>query len=152
MPVAWRIVKRRRAARAFDGEGARRFGGRWNSAGRRAVYTSSTKALAVLELLVHLDVAQPLPPLVAFAFRLDEKLVERWPARALPRGWRTLRGLAETRRIGDTWLASQRALALAVPSVVVPEELNYLLNPEHPAFPRLRFGAPVPFRLDARLV
>ncbi len=116
------------------------------------MYTSSTKALALLELLAHLDVAQPLPPLVAFTVPLDEKLVEHWPVRALPRGWRSLRGLGETRAIGDAWLAARRSLALAVPSVVVPEELHYLLDPEHPAFARLRVGAPTPFQLDRRLV
>ena len=152
MAAAWRIVKRRHAARAFDGEGARRFGGRWNSPGQRAVYTSGSKSLAMLELLVHLDVAHPLPRLVAMAFSIDERFIETLPSSDLPRGWRSLRGMAETRGIGDEWLASRRTLALAVPSVIVPEETNYLLNPEHPAFVRLKFGNPAPLRLDHRLV
>ena len=150
MPTVWRIVKRTRAATAFDGKGAHRFGGRWNSPGRRAVYVSSSKALATLELLVHLDVAR-LPRLVAFAFDLDDELVEQLALDRLPRGWWKGRHLAVTRRLGDDWLASGRALALAVPSAIVPEESNYLLNPEHPAFARLRFGRPMPVLLDPRL-
>jgi RES domain-containing protein len=151
MAVLWRVVKRRRAATAFDGRAAERFGGRWNSAGRRAVYASSTKSLALLEVLVHLDVGRPLPGFVAFRFELDEAAIDRLERERLPRYWRASRGLAATRRIGDEWLASGRAVALAVPSVIVPEESNYLLNPHHPGFGRLAFGQPLRFLLDPRM-
>ncbi|MBI4517436.1 MAG: RES family NAD+ phosphorylase [Deltaproteobacteria bacterium] len=152
MPQLWRVVKRTHAATAFDGKAAQRFGGRWNSPGRRAVYASATKSLAVLEVLVHLDVGRPLPRLVAFTFDVDSKLVDNLASAQLPRHWRTVRGLLATQQIGDAWLASGRALALAVPSAIVPEELNYLLNPAHPAFGRLRIGRSIPFLLDPRLV
>jgi len=152
MPTVWRIVKRRHADSAFDGRGAQRFGGRWNSPGRRAVYVSASKSLATLELLVHLDVAQPLPGLVAFAFDVDDRLVEHLPLRRLPRTWRTAAGLVDTQRLGDEWLTSGRALALAVPSAIVPEESNYLLNPAHAAYARLAFGHPMPVVLDPRLL
>ncbi len=153
MAQLWRVVKRTHAATAFDGKAAQRFGGRWNSPGRRAVYASASKALAVLEVLVHIEVlGRPLPYFVAFAFDVDDKLVDRLPAARLPRLWRTARGLSATQRIGDEWLASGRAVALAVPSAIVPEESNYILNPAHSAFGRLRFGRFVPFVLDPRLV
>lgn len=151
MPQLWRVVKRKRAATAFDGKAAQRFGGRWNSPGRCAVYASASKSLAVLEVLVHLDVGRPLPRLVAFSFDLDSRLIDRLGVAQLPRHWRTFRGLEATQRIGDEWLASGRALALAVPSVIVPEELNYVLNSAHPAFGRLKFGRSIPFLLDPRL-
>jgi len=151
MPKLWRVVKRKRAATAFDGKAAQRFGGRWNSPGRPAVYTSATKSLALLEILVHLDAGGPLPRLVAFSFDLDDKLVERLSAADLPRRWRTSDGLLVTQQIGDAWLAAGRTVALAVPSAVVPEESNYLLNPAHLAYRRLKFGKPVPFLLDPRL-
>jgi RES domain-containing protein len=151
MPRLWRVVKRAHAARAFDGKAAQRFGGRWNSAGRRAVYASAAKSLALLEVLVHLDVGRPLPPFVVFSFEVADGLVERLPVDRLPRDWRTSRGLLVTQRIGNEWLAAGRALALAVPSIIVPEESNYLLNPAHVAFGRLRFGRSVPFLLDPRL-
>ena len=106
--------------------------------------------MALLELLVHLDVTRGLPRLVAFHFTIDPKFVLRLPAAALPRSWRSRRGLVDTRRVGDDWLRSGRAMALAVPSVLAPEELNYLLNPAHPSYARLTFGEPIPFVLDPR--
>ena len=150
MPALWRVVKRAHAATAFDGRAAERFGGRWNSPGRRAVYASATKSLALLEVLVHLDVGRPLPKFVAFTFEVDAKLVEVLAPRRLPRSWRTMQGMPLTQRLGDEWLAAGRSLALAVPSVVVPEERNYVLDPAHPAFPKLVLGSPVPFVLDPR--
>ena len=148
---AWRVVKRRHAAKAFDGKAAQRYGGRWSSPGRRAVYASATKSLALLEVLVHLDVGRPLPRLVAFTFNVPDELVERLPAARLPRQWRSTEGMLATQHVGDEWLESRRSLALAVPSVIVPEEHNYLLNPEHAAFARLRFGRAMSFLVDPRL-
>jgi RES domain-containing protein len=151
MSKLWRVVKRRHAATAFDGKAAQRFGGRWNSPGRGAVYASGSKSLALLEVLVHLDVGRPLPRLVAFTFEVGDDFIERLPAANLGRQWRSSRGLRVTQQLGDKWLASGRSLALAVPSAIVPEEWNYLLNPAHAAFSRLRFGRSVPFLLDPRL-
>lgn len=151
MPDLWRVTKRRHGATAFDGKAAAHYGGRWNSPGRRAVYASSTKSLALLEILVHLDVGVPLPRLVAFTFSVDDRLIERAKPGDLPRQWRTSAGLAATQRVGDAWLAAARSLALAVPSAIVPEEWNYVLNPLHPAFTKLHPGRGVPFLVDPRL-
>jgi RES domain-containing protein len=151
MPTLWRVVKRAHAGTAFDGKAAERFGGRWNSPGRRAVYASATKSLALLEVLVHLDVGRPLPRFVAFTFEVEGKLVETVSPSSLPRTWRALEGVPVTRRLGDEWLSRGRSLAIAVPSAIVPEESNYVLNPAHPAFAKLRVGAPTPCLLDPRL-
>jgi RES domain-containing protein len=151
MPALSRVVKRAHAATAFDGKAAERFGGRWNAPGRRAVYASATKSLALLEVLVHLDVGRPLPRFVAFTFEVDAKLVEPLASGRLPRSWRLAEGMPHTQRLGDEWLAAGRSLALAVPSAIVPEESNYVLNPAHPAFAKLDVGAPAPFVLDPRL-
>jgi RES domain-containing protein len=150
MPTLWRVVKRAHAATAFDGKAAERYGGRWNTPGRRAVYASATKSLALLEVIVHLDVGRPLPKFVAFSFDVEAKLVEVLSPGRLPRSWRTAQGIPLTQRLGDEWLAAGRGLALAVPSVVVPEERNYVLNPAHPAFAKLAVGTPTPFTLDPR--
>ena len=147
----WRLVKERHAENAFDGEGARIYGGRWNSPGRRVVYTSGSLALAALETLVHLDPAMPLPRFVAFAAQLST--MDLAPA-AVPAAYALSGALADlttTRRLGDQWLEEGRYLALSVPSAIVPQESNFLLNPLHPRFTRLVIGPPVVFPVDARL-
>lgn len=150
MATLWRVVKRQHAATAFDGKAAQRFGGRWNAPGRRAVYASATKSLALLEILVHLDVGRPLPEFVAFTFDVEDKLITALTSR-LPRDWHTALGVLVTQQIGNDWLTSGQGLALAVPSAIVPEESNYVLNPAHPAFDGLKLGRALPFTLDPRL-
>lgn len=147
----WRLVKERHAENAFDGEGARLYGGRWNSPGQRVVYTSGSLALAALETLVHLDSAVALPRFLAFSVQLQAEDISnaRLPATYSFNG--TLPDLETTRAIGDAWLAEGRFLALSVPSAIVPQESNLLLNPLHPHFPRLLIAAPVAFAVDGRL-
>ena len=152
MLTVWRIVKAKHAATAFDGEGARLSGGRWTSAGRRAVYTSSTIALATLEMLAHLDSTTPLTAYRVIEVTIPESLVSAVDVAALPAKWRDYPAPAELRAIGDSWLDAQRAAVLKVPSALVAVEYNYLLNPEHKDFPRITRGKPVPFPVDPRLL
>jgi RES domain-containing protein len=146
----WRIVKAKYAATAFSGEGAAKVGGRWNSRGQWVVYTSGSLSLAALEMLVHLN-----PPVsfrwVAMSCEFDENLVERIKIAALPKTWRQYPAPGSVRAIGDAWLKEARSAVLAVPSVIVPREWNYLLNPAHPDFGRLAIGEPEPFAFDERL-
>lgn len=146
---AWRIVKEKHAATAFSGEGARLFGGRWNSPGVSLVYTSSTQALAALESLVHLN-----PPVlfkyVAIPLEFDSALVERPPA--LPATWAEQPAPPSTQALGDQWARESRSAVLQLPSVIIPLESNYLLNPAHPDFRKIVIGKPVPFAFDPRLV
>jgi RES domain-containing protein len=146
---AWRLVKTAHADHAFDGEGAFRFGGRWNSKGTAMVYASSSLALATMELLVHLDPAMPVPPLLAFRIGLPPELIRDQPA---PGGGLSSMDLSTSRQVGDQWIRSRRSVALRVPSVVIPLEHNFLLNPNHPRFPELRIDPPHAFTLDPRLV
>ena len=151
MPRAWRLVKARHAARAFDGEGARLHGGRWNSPGTRVVYVSSSRSLAALELLVHLEIAEALEHYVVIEVRIPTQSITRLDPRRLPPDWRSDPPPAALRALGDAWVRAARSVALEVPSVVVPEEANYLLNPAHPSFRRIAIGKPQPFRYDTRL-
>ena len=151
MPAVWRIVKSDRARRAFDGEGARLFGGRWNSPGHRVVYTAEHASLAVLEMLVHLHEAEAVARYALVRARVPDRLVEVLEPARLPPGWSDHPAPAALREIGDRWAAAGRSLALRVPSAVVPEEANYLLNPAHRAFRRVAIGAARPFALDPRL-
>ncbi len=151
---AWRLVKSRYASTAFDGEGARRQGGRWNSEGTRVVYTASTLSLAALELLVHADVEDMPADMVAIPVDIPKSVrVETVELPALPRRWRRFDPPPrECRDLGDAWVASGRTVALAVPSVVVPMERNYLLNPAHRDFAKLAIGKPERFAFDTRLL
>jgi RES domain-containing protein len=151
MPAAWRIVKRKHARRAFDGEGARLYGGRWNSPGTRVVYTSQSLALAALEMLVHLDHARLLSSYVVFGVTFDDALVEKLDRSRLPAGWRKVPAPRALRAFGDAWIAAGTSAVLEVPSAIV-EESNYLLSPAHPDFPRLQIRPPAPFQLDPRLL
>jgi RES domain-containing protein len=151
MPKSWRIVKKKRAAAAFTGEGAAENGGRWNSQGVPIVYTSATQALAALELYIHLN-----PPvdfeLVVIGFVFDEELVERIEPDALPKNWRAEPPTMLTKQLGDIWVKESRSAVLAVPSVIIPIERNYLFNPAHPGFKKVHIGEPEKFGFDPRLL
>jgi RES domain-containing protein len=115
----------------FDCEGARRAGGRWNSPGLPVMYSSQHLSLAVLESLVHYDIAFLPDNLVAYALDLPDGAVQEVDAAALPSGWAADPLHAAARAVGDRWLRDGASLALAVPSAVIPEERNVLLNPRH---------------------
>jgi RES domain-containing protein len=151
MPTSWRIVKSRYAVAAFDGEGARLYGGRWNSPGTRMVYTAQSQALAILEILVHLERAGILPSYSLCAAHFEEDLVEALDPEALPDNWRSYPSSSGLRAIGDAWVAEQTSAVLEVPSVIVDDESNYLINPAHPDFFSITTSEPRPFEFDARL-
>ena len=151
MPDAWRIVKKEHAATAFSGEGAAKSAGRLNSKGVRVVYSSGTRALAALENLVHLN-----PPVrfkyVIFRIEFDVSLVQRLQPKALPRNWRAEPPPPSTQRLGDAWVGQARSAVLAVPSVIIAGETNYLLNPAHRDFKKITIGRPQSFAFDSRLL
>lgn len=152
MPSSWRIVRTLHATTAFSGEGARRSGGRWNSIGVPLVYTAAYRSLAALEILAN---ARPLSPADEYVFieaSWDGSLAEELLLRRLPADWRAPVPRVETRAIGAQWVRDARSAVLAVPNVLIPAETNYLINPAHPDFPRIRIGSPEPFVFDPRLV
>ncbi len=151
MTGAWRLVKTRLLATAWDGESARAVGGRWNSVGVPVVYVASSLSLALVEVLVHLP-AGVLAAYSAVPVSFDDTHVVTLADRDLPADRREVPPPASTRALGDGFVADGRALALRVPSVVVPSESNYVLNPAHPAFASVEIGAPVAFPFDPRLV
>lgn len=126
----WRFA--RRAHAALDGEGARRYGGRWNSPGRPLLYTSSHLSLAALEALVHFDVDEVPEDLQAFAMEIPDALAtEEVTVDSLSIGW--TRQEFATRAVGDAWLTDAGTPVLVVPSAIIPEETNVLVNLAHPA-------------------
>ena len=150
MLVAWRLSKSKYLSSAWDGEGARKSGGRWNSVGVPVVYTSATLSLTLVETLVHLPVGV-LPAFSAIPIRFDESLVVALPPDDLPPNWKDHPPPPETQAIGDRWVSDAKSPVLRVPSVVVPHEFNYVLNPVHPDFGRISIGAAIPFPFDPRI-
>lgn len=149
--AAWRIVPRRRAGAVFDGEGARLYGGRWNHPGTAVVYASTALSLAALEVFVHAD-PDTAPALVALRAELPPRAqVERVSAGDLPAGWREYPGPEALRDVGTAWVRRGEALGLLVPSAIVPQEENLLLNPEHPGFAGVRLDEPIAFGFDPRM-
>ena len=152
MRSAWRIIRAAHVRAAFTGEGSRLLGGRWNSRGTPVIYVSEHESLAALELLVH-----AMPLLLTeryFSFRIewDDKLTEYFPIKKLPRDWNAEVPTTATQRIGDEWIQEKRSVALALPSSLSSSELNFLLNPNHPDFKKIKIGKPVEYRFDSRLL
>ncbi len=148
----WRIVRERRASTAFDGEGAARSGQRWNSRGVRVVYTAESLALAALEVLVHSNPSELVASFVAVSAEIPEALTRRELRDSdLPPDWRNYPAPPHLRALGDAWAKALESAVLEVPSVVIPSESNFLLNPAHEGFARIRINPPVPFTFDPRL-
>jgi len=147
--TAWRICKRKHCKHGFTGEGARRFGGRWNSPGTPIVYVAGSQSLAALEMLVHLNAADLLAKYVLIPVEIDEGLITG--VSALPKNWRVYPAPAEARVVGDDWIVSGSSVVLRVPSTLVPSENNFLLNPRHADFSKLKIGEALEFEFDIRL-
>jgi RES domain-containing protein len=151
MPSAWRLTKTKYLSAAWDGEGAARAGGRWNTPGVRVVYTSGSLSLALVEVLVHLP-AEILPAYSAVPVDFDDALVTALAPAKLPRSWKDNPPPPATQAIGADWVAAGTSAVLRVPSVVVPGEFNFVLNPAHRDFRRIVIGAAMPFPFDPRLL
>lgn len=152
MIVAFRLVDAKFADDVYSGEGARLFGGRWNKKGHRVVYTADTVSLATLELIVTTPRAQRLRDYVVSSCAFSRELVEEIDVARLPENWRDYPAPPELREIGTTWLLNGSSAVLSVPSAVIPNQRNYLLNPEHPDFSTIHMNPATPFQLDFRLL
>lgn len=152
MIAAWRIVKARHSHTAFDGEGARLLGGRWNSPGSPLVYTAESAALAALEMLVHLGRGAILPAYVLISGSFDPAIVTHLDRSRLPANWRSYPAPPELQLIGNEWLKGGGSAVLEVPNAIIPVGSNYLLNPQHDDFGSIRVSKPEPFEFDLRLL
>jgi RES domain-containing protein len=149
--TAWRIFKKRYKKFALRGEGARVYGGRWNSKGTAVIYTSQSPSLAVLEILVHLQAQDVLDDYLLAPVSFDLTLVESVRLSNLPSSWRRYPAPAALQKTGDRWIERGSSAVFKVPSVIIPDESNYLLNPAHPDFARCILGKAKPFKFDPRL-
>lgn len=153
MLVGWRLAAPEFGQSAEDmlsGEGARRYGGRWNSPGLAAVYLGDSLALAAMELLVHLRNVDVLGTYRKLPVYIPDEVVMHIDPGELPPGWEAGPRTA-TRLIGDRWLAGGQSVVLQVPSAVVAGETNFVLNPTHRDMHLLEAGPVSDFRYDQRL-
>ena len=152
MIQAWRLDKAKHAKEAFSGEGARRVSGRWHHQGVPVVYASESLALSVLEKFVHLGFDASHIKLAYFKIEIpDSVAVEKLKTADLPDDWTAEPPRDSTKNIGSLWAKEARTAVLRVPSVLVPKSWNYLLNPSHRDFKKIRIGDPLPFDFDARM-
>ncbi|HEX7961506.1 MAG TPA: RES family NAD+ phosphorylase [Terriglobales bacterium] len=147
----WRICRRAYAAEAATGEGARLFGGRWNSRGLRVVYASTSLALAAIETFVNLEPNLQPPDLVSIEGKIPDGIEPtRLDLNALPVHWQLTRDESLC-RFGDEWIQRRHSVALLVPSAAIRADWNILLNPAHADFSKIKFSEPQPFEFDARM-
>jgi RES domain-containing protein len=147
----WRLVTGRRVNVAFTDEGAWRYGGRWNKKGIRIVYMAESRALALLEMLVRDE------PLRARYVLIPAEIpsgltVETIDSKDLSASWREPKGLDTLKEIGSKWVTDRKSVVLIIPSAIVPEERNYLLNPLHSDFTKIRVGKRSAFVVDSRII
>ncbi len=147
--TAWRIVRSVYADDPLTGAGAARWGSRWNSVGVSMAYVSTSRALAVLEMLVHMGRRDSPPDVALMPLEIPDDLVSGMPD--LPEGWNCFPYRIEPQQIGDSWVKQRLSVAMLVPSVILPAERNILINPEHPDFGQIRIGEPEPHAFDRRL-
>jgi len=151
MLSVWRITTAAFGPSALSGEGARLYGGRWNPKGVPLVYMAANQSLAILEMLVQ---DQPLRArYMMIEVRIPSAVtIDRVRVADLPAAWRDIGARGTLQAIGAEWARKRSAAVLAVPSAIVPAESNYLLNPLHPDFKRIKVGKPNTVETDLRLI
>jgi RES domain-containing protein len=150
--LVWRVTRKAHAEQPLSGEGTRRFGGRWNHIGVAVVYASQSLSLAVLEYLVNLPISDLPGDLVSIQIEIPDDLPRAdITIKALPDNWRTYPSVEELKDIGTDWARQAATPILVVPSVVIPSELNYLVNPAHPLSDAIKIVSVDAFALDTRL-
>jgi RES domain-containing protein len=129
---------------ALDGEGARLFGGRWNTPRKAVIYTSEHLSLAILEFLVHVQPDNLPDRLVSLQIHIPDNVTSQiYHENTAP-------AEADASEIGDAWIRHNQALLLTVPSALVPER-NVLINPRHKEIKRVKVAETKPFEFDPRL-
>ncbi len=151
MIQVWRIIHERTYKSAFTGEGSYKNGGRWNSRGYRVVYTAESLALATLEILVHGVPYETLKRFFCIPAKIPKNVITEVHQNNLPANWRKDPPPVALQTIGNKWLEQKRSAALKVPSAVIPVEFNYMVNPDHADFSKIKIGRKQRHALDVRL-
>lgn len=146
----WRISDKNYSDSAFSGEGAKLWGGRFNSPGIPAVYTSGSLSLALLEILVQTNDRSSLKKKILFRADIPAELINTLSLDQLSEKWNTLPVLKDSQLYGDRWINERLLPVLRVPSVVVPQEFNYVINPMHDLFRMIEITKAQPLPVDPR--
>jgi len=150
--LVYRIAKKD-VVKDLTGTGAKLYGGRWNHRGTAVVYTSETRALAAVEFLVHVSLSNVPRGLIIATIEIPDDIVpEEAPRASLPRGWRDYPAPREVADLGTRWVKSNKSLLLRVPSAVVEQEYNILINPLHSDMGKVVLQGVEKFEFDKRLV
>jgi RES domain-containing protein len=146
----WRLAKA--AYTTPNGEGAKKYGGRWNPPGLAVVYTSESLALAAFEALVHADSDLLPDDLVILSADIPDTLpIRTISPEDLPDNWQTIPAPLTLQQIGTDWMQPNQSVGLRIPSAVIPQASNILLNPAHHDFPAIIWTNEGPFHWDSRL-
>ena len=135
----------------LSGNGARLYGGRWNSEGKPMVYLASSRSLAVLESLAHIVATNIPADFVILTIETPDDFLAI-PENVLPDNWNEYPEQHILKQIGNSFLQRNEHLLLKVPSALVPEEFNYLMNPLHAKAAKVKVIKKVPFNFDQRLL
>lgn len=145
-------LTRKKYSDPLSGKGAAIRGARWNSAGTEILYTSSSRALAMAEVFVHLNLnILPSGFMMAQINVPNHLITEKIPEDQLPPRWNAFPYLEKSQKIGDFFVSNQKNPILQVPSALVPGDYNYLINPAHPLFIEITIDIVTDFPFDERL-
>jgi RES domain-containing protein len=148
----WRLVRRPYADAALTGIGSFQRGTRWSGRGVHVVFAAESRSLAILEVLAHIDKDHVPRDYTFLPLDIPDEAIEVLDLSVVPSNWRTSPPPTELQAIGNAWARELRSLALRVPSVIVPEESNVLINPHHPRFSEITQGDSLSATIDERLL
>ena len=140
-----------RFAHSLNGEGARLHGGRWNKIGTPCIYTSESKALSVLEYAANVPLEQMPQSLSITIYELPTKSWKEIALEELPENWQHVPAPEETKMFGTTLLKNYKLMAIKLPSVIIPSEFNFIINPLANNFDVIKIIAVHTFHIDQRI-
>ena len=152
--ILYRIDREKRRHQSLSGEGAELYGGRWNFPGHRAVYCAGSRSLAILEMLVHIDLKYQMPEdriLLSIEIAAEVRIKSK-EIFDLENGWNDFLYNEHSQKVFGDFVRENQAAVLSVPSVIVPEEYNFILNPLHPDFSKIQVTNIRALNLDPRIV
>lgn len=148
----YRITRNRYEKSVLSGEGGRKVASRWNYKGDAVTYTSVTRALSLLEMLVHMDMEdiRKMDLVICEINIPDSVKIQNIPSKSLPEGWNKTPFAQGSQVYWKSFIQKKKSAVLRVPSIIIPEEWNYLIDPTHPDAKKIKVSSCSPLTLDSR--